>query len=421
MRIKNFIINKFLLVSFLMLIFCMGFVFAQISNSDALRISLVNQEPDPAEPGRYVDVRFMLENIGSEDLDDIEVEFLETYPFTLDQDDALKKIGKLASFQKDQNALIIKYKVRVDNNAIEGENTLKLRLKKGDGDWLTYSFDIRVRVKDATLSLEQVTTNPSPILPGSDSTISLKVKNLAESPLKDISVILDLTLLSFGTQNIEALPFAPMDSGKEKKIWKLNSKEEAIFNFNIRAYPSAESRVYKIPVVIKYYDLLGNEFEKNDLIGVVVNSESQVGVVLDDTDIKRAKTKGDVSFKFVNKGLGVIKFLNVEIEKSEDFEILSSNNVYLGNIDSDDFDFADFNIYVKEGVEELMIPIKYEFFDSNNNKYEMREEIKVNLFTEERLNELGFIEEKNNLPIIILVVVLILGFVIYRFYRRCKK
>jgi hypothetical protein len=421
MRIKNIIINKFLLVLLIMSIFSISFVFGQFQNQGVLKVSFINQEPDPAEPGRYVDVRFMLENLGDEDLTDIQIDFLNTFPFTLDQDEPLKKISKLVGFQKEQNALIIKYKVRVDNNAVEGINPLKLRVKIGNDDWLTYNFDIRVRARDATLSLEQVTTNPSPILPGTDSVISLKIKNLAESSLKDISVTLDLTLASLGNPSLEALPFAPIDSGKEKRIWQLNSKEEHVFNFKLKAYPNAESRIYKIPIVIKYYDILGDEHIKSDLIGVVVNSESQMSVFLDNTNIKMPKTTGDLSIVFVNKGLSQVKFLDVEIQENNDFELLSSKKVYVGNVDSDDYDFADFKIFVKEDVNELIIPIKYEFLDSNNNKFTKTEEIKINLFSEDKLLEFGFEQKQNYLPLIIVVIVLILAFAGYRYYRRCKK
>ena len=37
----------------------------------SIRVALVNQEPDPVEPGKYVDVRFKIENRGSKNAEDV--------------------------------------------------------------------------------------------------------------------------------------------------------------------------------------------------------------------------------------------------------------------------------------------------------------------------------------------------------------
>ena len=43
----------------------------------ALRVTLVNQEPDPVEPGSVFDVRFKIENIGSSNAEDVLVDLIQ--------------------------------------------------------------------------------------------------------------------------------------------------------------------------------------------------------------------------------------------------------------------------------------------------------------------------------------------------------
>src|SRR3989338_3713608 len=54
------------------------------ARTSQIEVTLINQEPDPAEPGNYVDARFKLDNNGSEEARNVEVEILPEYPFSLD-------------------------------------------------------------------------------------------------------------------------------------------------------------------------------------------------------------------------------------------------------------------------------------------------------------------------------------------------
>src|SRR3989338_11296225 len=62
-------------------------------NAYKMNITMVNQEPDPAEAGRYVTIRFKIENSGAENAEDITVELLPEYPFSLDRSEE-RRVGK---------------------------------------------------------------------------------------------------------------------------------------------------------------------------------------------------------------------------------------------------------------------------------------------------------------------------------------
>jgi len=74
------------------------------------------------------------------------------------------------------------------------------------------------------------------------------------------------------------------------------------------------------------------------------------------------ETTGTVSIKFVNKGATDARFLNIILKKSDDYETISSDNVYIGDLDSDDYETADFKINVKRlKSSKLNIPVHFEF------------------------------------------------------------
>ena len=65
-----------------------------------------------------------------------------------------------------------------------------------------------------------------------------------------------------------------------------------------------------------------------------------------------------------------IKFLNVKLDKAEGYKVLSPYEVYIGNIDSDDYETADFKINVdKASKEKVILPLTIEYNDANNQEY----------------------------------------------------
>jgi len=90
------------------------------SSIQDIAVNLISQKPDPAEPGKYVDVRFKFDNNGTGEARDVEAEIIIEYPFSLDPGrNAIKKLGTLQSRQKGDVGVIAKYKLRVDENAVE--------------------------------------------------------------------------------------------------------------------------------------------------------------------------------------------------------------------------------------------------------------------------------------------------------------
>ncbi len=398
-----------------------------------INITMMNQDPDPVGPGEYFEIRFKIHNsrAGSE-AGNFQVALDPVYPFSLDpNEEAVRNIGTLPALGSGGNIIIVKYKVRVNDDAVEGTNPLKLKYKHDNTDWIAREFDINIQTLDANLAIISVATDPSKIKPGEKAVVKIKVKNMADSTMKDITMKLDLTFSSYLDQiatltatdsliAFNSLPFAPLDSATEQKIYSLKPGEEHLFTYDLIAYSDAESRVYKVPVLITYYDELETLYTKIDIIGLIVGTKPDMSVIVDESDLYVGKQSGTVTIRFINKGFSDVKFLDVSVEDNSNFELISSPEVYVGNVDSDDYETADFEIYLNNGAikkeKTITFPVHVEYRDANNNFYMEDHDLDLKILKPEKL---GIKQSSGTSTFVIVLVVVGVGG--YFYYRRKKK
>lgn len=378
-----------------------------------IRTTLISQEPDPAEPGKYVDLRFKVENIGDNLIDNVMIKFVDKYPFSLDPgEEDVALIGNLEERQKDTSGAIVKYRVKVDESAVEGENTVVLAYKYSGQGWIEKEFTVDVRTTDIVLSVESVHSNPAVIPPGKESKVTISLKNLADSLIQDVRVKLDLSA--------DTTPFVPINSATEKKIYQIDSMSTKNLVFDVMAEADSDPGAYKIPVDLNYYDEIGTEYSKEDIIGLIIGTVPDLSVGIENSEIYKAGSNGEVTFKFVNKGLIDIKFLNVVLEESDAYEIISPAEVYIGNIDSDDFETVDYQLHINKNNQDIVFPISIEYMDANNNEFKEDREVKLKLYSREDAINVG-LEEKPVIGLLIVIIIVIAGLIVFWRLRKRKK
>jgi len=100
-----------------------------------LKTTFVNQNPTSAVTGEYVYLLFKIENWGTENAENVTFELLPQYPFSLDPGmNAKQDLGTITGLQRGNNAYLVKYKVKVDKDAIEGDNEIKIKYSYDDGN-----------------------------------------------------------------------------------------------------------------------------------------------------------------------------------------------------------------------------------------------------------------------------------------------
>jgi len=263
------------------------------------------------------------------------------------------------------------------------------------------------------LTIGDVTQTPSKIIPGQTATISIEVRNEESKTIKNVDVKLDLSDPN--------LPVAPITSSSEKTIDKMNEDDENNLNFNVITLSTAESKIYKIPLIITYQDKDNVKFQKNDFISLIIEAKPSLDISSNNNYVLKGQEQS-VIIKVVNNGLAPVKFLSIQLLPSSYYTLLSSSTNYLGNIDSDDSDTADYKIRVNnDAPKNLQLLFTISYRDTSNKLFTDTKYISVNAYTNAEAKQLGLIKTSNLGLIIGVIIALIVIFIIYRMIKRRRK
>ena len=143
-------------------------------NSDyaSLDVKSLKYEPYPANPGEYVNLWIKIENIGKISTENAYFELVPKYPFSLDSNEnAVRELGKLGAGE----TAVLEYKVRIDEDAIGGNNEIQLRYNTDgkDKNWEYQEFNIQLEDSqtDFDLVLQEVSGNE----------VSIAIANIGEN------------------------------------------------------------------------------------------------------------------------------------------------------------------------------------------------------------------------------------------------
>lgn len=257
-----------------------------------------------------------------------------------------------------------------------------------------------------SITIDSVTSSPSETKPGERVYINVRLENQGTKDIKDVTVGLDLTSAD--------LPFIPVGSAAKKVIEEIEDDESEDVEFIFMVSSNAKPDTYKIPIVVSYKD--DNEIlEEKSVIGLVVEALPVLEVAIEESEIFKVGQVGEITIRFVNKGLGDIKFLSAKIGKSANYDIISSNTVYIGNVEPDDFETASFKMRFKQRF--ATIPLEVDYKDNNNKEYKQTFNLEMPLYSQKEVIELG-LEKKSKVWIYIGIALIVVLFFLYKRYRK---
>lgn len=398
-------------------IFALMIVFMYIMSSGAyaatetsLSVSVAKYEPHPVEPGSYFEIWFKIDNIGIDTARDATFILEPEFPFSIDGD-AETVIGILNRLE----STMIKYRVNVDNNAVEGTSKLNVKYSADPktSAMVTESFNIDIRTADADLNIVSMKSEPEQFLPGQKGSAEITVKNTADSTLKNIKVTMDLSSAT--------VPFAPLGKSTTSVIKNMVGGSEETVTFDIITIPGADSGIYKIPLVITFSDNVGNNYTTSEIISLIVGGTPDMLTNVEPDSVFLSGITGDVRVNIINRGLVDVKSVTVKLASTADFDILSNDEIYIGNIDSDDFDSAEFKLHVSPSFSgDLSIPMTMTYMSANNDAFEIEETLLMKVYTTEEAQSLGLVS-KSSKSFVYLFVFLVVGYFGYKRYKKKHK
>lgn len=401
-------------IIFLLVLLLIPLAAAQAFDASDIKVTLLSQSPDPVEPGDVVEVKFKVESTKFNTQDDVIITFLPQHPFEIYSGSSQINLGKLRVSSSGADAAVATFKIKVSSDAVEQETELELELDLGQHGKRRYTneeFMIDIQTTDATLDILSVDISEQPLPPGETADISVSLKNLADSLIKDISLELDFSS--------DDLPLAPYKSSSTRIIPLLDKNMQRSISFGILADPDATPGLHKIPITLTYKDERGNEVTTTDVLAVLVGETPKVRPFIKSSSVLQAGNAGKVTLSLANAGTTDVRFLELFIEPSADFQLVSTTNYYyIGDIDADDTESEELEIFINPEAQSLTIPVKIKYHDANNQPFTQQYNLEMNLYSESDLKKFGKIESSNASIYIIILIIAGLGF---WWWRRKKK
>lgn len=260
-----------------------------------IRVDLIGQDPDPVRAGDVVEVRFKIENWWEDTREDVSIEIVPEYPFSMYGENTIKNLGRLEGRKLSADAVFADFKLRVDPQAVDGEHELVVSI---------YTGTAKVEYKDQFF---------------------IDIEN----------------------EQVKLRPY-------------------------------------------------------------IASSDLIVG-----------GKKGSVTIDIANSGGYDVNSLELELLPSDNYRLLSTSNyVYIGDVDADDVESEDFDIYVDDNLQQVQIPIRLTY-EADDIAYTDDHTLTLNLLSTSEAKKLGLVKNNTGSWITILVVLVIVGYIVYR--KRFRK
>lgn len=371
-----------------LLILFSGLATAQSTN-ESIEVQKMTTEPSPLNIGQYADVRFKVTNDMDQDFEDVNVTFQEEYPFSVDPDN--RKSWGIASFEEG-DSYEFRMQVRVDANAVQGEEELKIRVKTEDGT-TNARLPVELKADDDGLVISDIEF-PSDVGSGTTREMNVTLENTANAYFRNIEL---------GLNPGQQTPVV-VSGTSSQRVSSIAPDQQKTLSYTLNVDESAENGVYSIPMDLSYENEAGATLTRSASTGIVIGGRPNIDVGITNDGAVNAGSTGEINFRFVNRGEGTAKFVQTEVQEGDGYTIRSGQSVYLGDMSSDDYQTASTEIYANDSVDSVTVPVKVTY-QENGQEQTFTEEVEVNVLTE---SERALYNTSSGNPVLPIAIVLIL-------------
>lgn len=145
--------------------------YSNSSTSSGITITQLRYTPYPANPGEYIDVWVQAQFYGTNYPSNATFVLEPKFPFSLDPtESAVQSFGSVGA-----NVVVLHYKVKIDSNAVPGENELDLAYSPDGINNIMFYKPLYIDVENAQTNFEVVVQGSS------SSGVSLGIANIGEN------------------------------------------------------------------------------------------------------------------------------------------------------------------------------------------------------------------------------------------------
>ena len=285
--------------------------------------------------------------------------------------------------------------VRVAGNAVSTTSYITVKATYSVSNLAqetTIKIPIKIR-RDPIFQIQNVNFTRQPE-PGISTTLTFDIFNSGEGSAKDMTITL-------GNSSV----FSSVGSG-ESYTASLRPSEMKNVSFPVSISSSASPGVYSVPVVFSYYDESSNDLtteQKN--LGLEVNGKVQFIITVEELTNFYFGKQGTASISISNAGRVPAEFMILNATSK-----FGNKELYIGELESDDTEVVDIAQDLSRASGKYPLNLSLTWNDKFGNVYEETKTIEL---TPHYAPVSG--------SVVTLFILIIAGFVGYRFYKKKKK
>lgn len=327
-------------VIFLLLV---SFIFATPASaataSANLKVTIVEINPYPAKIGEYLDLTVQVENVGRERAEDVDIEIVPEYPFSLDsQENAVQNVGALAPDKFASK----EFHLFVDKNAQKGVRTIDIRTRiDKTSPWSEKTFDIRIGTETfdskGTVELAEIVYSPEVFMPGDRGTVMVTLKNTATTPTVtidgsdyDTNARIQTAVLRPLSEEVIVLD-APYE-----EMGLLGPGDSIKLTFNVLVSEDANDGTHNLELAIE-----GNSFDYNSRKNIPLEVDSSNVKVIPSKPLKLVNGEATLEFDVANTHPN--EFNSVSIRPEAEGVNFYPDEYFIGPMDADELFTIEFD------------------------------------------------------------------------------
>jgi hypothetical protein len=384
-----------------------------------LKVTIVETNPYPAKIGEYLNLTVQVENIGGDKADNVDIEVVPQYPFSLDSEaNAVKNVGAL----NPGRTATKEFYLFVDKNAQKGVRSIDIRTKTGkDSPWSEKSFDIRIGTETfdskGTVELKEVTSDPEVFMPGDRGTITVTLTNTASSPTVTIGGS------DFDTNaRIQAAVLRPLSDGivvldaPYGDMGLLGPGDSIKLTFNVKVAEDAPEGTHNLELAIE-----GNSFDYNSRKNIPLKVDSSNIRVIPSKELKLTNGESTIEFDVANTHPNELSSVSIKPEaKGVTFYPVE---YFIGPMNPDELFTIEFNTVtdnLSDDGRNFSEPINLTLSANYSNGINKHENIVSNIYIES-IEETQGESSSMIIPGLLLILIAIAGMLVYRKKKQSRK
>lgn len=309
-----------------------------------LKVTIIDMSPYPAQIGQYLNLIVQVENVGSERAEDVWIQVVPEYPFSLDSpNEAKQNIGALGP----EKIATREFYLYVDKNAKKGSRSIDILAQVSkSAPSSDSSFDLRIGTETfdskGTVELEKIVQEPEVFMSGDRGSITLTLRNSASEPTVSIDGVDFDTNARVQSATLRSVDGVTVTSAPYGEMGLLGPGDKLDLTFNVRVADDLRDGTYPLELAVE-----GNSFDYNSRMNVPVRVDSSNVWIIPSKPLELVDGKTTLEFDVANTHPN--EFSSVSIKPQVEGVRFYPSEYFIGRMAPDELFTIEFDATAEQG------------------------------------------------------------------------